>query len=95
MLLQGTALSGIDGNGAQQIGLGFLVSGAADVQPLDHLFLPAVFKVAEFQQIRPERIVLFIVGQPLFDGSLPLFVDRGARPLPGARCSACRVSLRC
>ena len=47
---QGTVAGGKNGYGAQQIELSFLVGGASDAEPLQHVFLLAALQVAQLEQ---------------------------------------------
>ena len=48
---QGTVAGSKNGYGAQQIELGFLVGGAPDAEPLQHILLPAALQVAQLEQV--------------------------------------------
>ena len=65
---QGTVAGGKKGYGAQQIELGFLVGGAPDAEPLQHILLLAALQVAQLEQACTDGVCWMARVQPQLAG---------------------------
>ena len=57
-----------NGYGAQQIELGFLVGGASDAEPLQHILLLAALQVAQLEQACTDGVGGAVILLRLLDG---------------------------
>ena len=80
---QGTVAGGKNGYGAQQIELGFLVGGAPDAEPLQHILLLAALQVAQLEQACTDGVGGAVILLRLLDGPGPAPIGRAAGPLAG------------
>ena len=79
----GTVAGGKNGYGAQQIELGFLVGGASDAEPLQHILLLAALQVAQLEQACTDGVGGAVILLRLLDGPGPAPIGRAAGPLAG------------